>query len=106
MMAAKVRRQPFVPPSIPERAGSRPDVALLTALVEDIHRQLGHDAARPPTLLTEIEAAEVIQQKPRTLRAWRYARSKRLPFSKIGAAVFYRAGDLAAFILHSQGVTP
>jgi hypothetical protein len=105
-MAAKSRSKPFVPPPIHDAATSSLDTEALKSLVEDIHRQLGHDADRPPALLTEVEAAQVIQQKQRTLRAWRYARSKRLPFSKIGAAVFYRAGDLAAFILTSTQGTP
>lgn len=73
--------------------------AQLKALVLDIHQELGHDSTRPPALLTEVEAAQVLHQKPRTLRAWRYARSKELKWRKIGGATLYRALDLAAFIL-------
>jgi arginyl-tRNA synthetase len=99
MMAAKVRRQPFTPPPLLDQAA-------LMSLVEDIHRQLGHDAARPPAFLSEDETAQVIRVSRKTLQNWRYTESRPLPWRKIGGATIYRARDLAAFILHSQGVTP
>ena len=74
--------------------------AQVKALVLDIHMQLGHDATHPPALLTEDEAASILHQKPRTLRAWRYARSKELKWRKIGGTTLYRAYDLAVFILN------
>jgi hypothetical protein len=70
----------------------------LSRMVRDIHAQLGHNLDRPPALLTEVEAAAVLHQAPRTLQAWRYSKSKTLLWRKIGGTVLYRAHDLAAFI--------
>jgi arginyl-tRNA synthetase len=98
-MAAKSRCKPFVPPPALDQSA-------LKAMMEDIHQQLGHDAARPPAFLTEDETAQIIHVSIRTLRNWRYAESRPLPWRKVGGATLYHTRDLAAFILTSTQGTP
>lgn len=88
--------------------GAAPPIpdAVMQSLVEDIHRQLGHDPTRPPALLTEVEAARILHQRPHTLQNWRCAGCKSLPWRKIGSATLYRARDLAAFIEGSKKEFP
>lgn len=49
-------------------------------------------------LLTEDEAAELLNIKPQTLSAWRCRGMHALPFVKIGRAVRYRIADLEAWM--------
>ncbi len=48
-------------------------------------------------LLTELEAAEILNVEPTTLRRWRWA-GHPPSFLKIGAAVRYDPADLQEFI--------
>jgi hypothetical protein len=56
------------------------------------------------TLLTEVEAAEILKIKPGTLAAWR-VRGEGPPYLKIGALVRYD-GDALEKSLRSNTVTP
>ncbi len=95
------RPKTFVMPKLVDERAEERKATILT-LVEAIHRQLGHDPARPPALITETEAATVLHQTPATLQKWRYARSKPLPPRKIGGIVLYLPHDVAAFILTTR----
>jgi len=64
-----------------------------------IRTELGHDPARPPAYLTEVETATVLHQKRSNIRNWRYAGSQPLPWRKVGAVVLYLADDVAQFLL-------
>lgn len=94
------RPKVFVMPVPDDEEALAREAAILT-MVEAIHRQLGHDVARPPALITEAEAATVLHQAPKTLQRWRYARSKPMAPRKIGGTVLYLPRDVAAFILSS-----
>ncbi len=64
-----------------------------------IHAELGHDPARPPAYLTEVETRTVLHQKLANIRYWRYSGSVDLPWKKVGAVVLYLAEDVAQFML-------
>jgi hypothetical protein len=49
-------------------------------------------------LLTPEQAAEILHVGPATLSVWRCTGRYALPYLKMGHKVFYRAGDLRAFI--------
>jgi hypothetical protein len=49
-------------------------------------------------LLSETQAAELLQVAPGTLSVWRCTGRYALPFVKIGARVRYRRGDLQAWL--------
>jgi hypothetical protein len=65
---------------------------------------LGHvqavnlDALPDSHLLTPAEAGAAIGIAPTSLSVWRSTGRYNLPFVKSGRKVFYRAGDLRAFI--------
>lgn len=62
------------------------------------------DHAPPDALLTEAQAAALLNIAPATLTAWRAKRAKRaerLEYCRIGGAVRYRRADLDAFIENS-----
>jgi hypothetical protein len=60
----------------------------------------------PAELIAERDAAALIHLKPATLAAWRCnaARRKRLPYVKVGARVFYRRADIAAWLADQMRV--
>lgn len=94
------REKPFVMPElVDEKAAERE--AAIQSLVVAIYVQLGHDPARPPALITEVEAAAILHQAPATLQKWRWARSKPMQHRKIGGSVLYLPRDVAAYILTS-----
>lgn len=49
-------------------------------------------------LITETDAARLLNLGPSTLRSWRYAAGPELPFSRLGNRVRYAIDDLAAFL--------
>jgi excisionase family DNA binding protein len=49
-------------------------------------------------LLSETQAADLLQVSPGTLSVWRSTGRYALPFVKIGARVRYRRGDLQAWL--------
>jgi hypothetical protein len=49
-------------------------------------------------LLSETQAADLLQVAPGTLSVWRCTGRYALPFVKIGARVRYRRGDLQAWL--------
>ena len=49
-------------------------------------------------LLSESQAADLLQVSPGTLSVWRSTGRYGLPFLKIGARVRYRRGDLQAWL--------
>jgi len=49
-------------------------------------------------LLSESQAADLLQVSPGTLSVWRSTGRYALPFVKIGARVRYRRGDLQAWL--------
>lgn len=49
-------------------------------------------------LLSESQAADLLQVSPGTLSVWRSTGRYNLPFVKIGARVRYRRGDLQAWL--------
>lgn len=49
-------------------------------------------------LLSESQAADLLQVAPGTLSVWRCTGRYALPFVKIGARVRYRRGDLQAWL--------
>jgi hypothetical protein len=55
------------------------------------------DVGLDDELVPEVEAAHVVRQKPATLTTWRWQR-RGPPFVKLGRRVFYRRGDLHAWI--------
>lgn len=52
-------------------------------------------------LLTEAQAAKILQAKPMTLNKWR-CRRKGPPYLKLSGKVRYRMDDLTAFIESSR----
>ena len=56
-----------------------------------------HTAVEPDELLTELEAARLRRQSPRTLQAERL-HGNGCPFIKLGRSVRYRRSDVAQFI--------
>lgn len=48
-------------------------------------------------LLTEQQAAELLNIRPGTLACWRVTKRYPLPYVKIGRSVRYRRSDLEAF---------
>ncbi len=56
-----------------------------------------NDTISLPALVNEAEAAHLLSLSVKTLRRWRWA-GKGPRFLKLGAAVRYDQGDLAAFI--------
>jgi predicted DNA-binding transcriptional regulator AlpA len=57
------------------------------------------DLAPPDVLLTESQAAAILNVAPATLTAWRTTkRAAQPPYCRIGAAVRYRRSDIDAFV--------
>lgn len=56
-----------------------------------------NDVSIRTRLLTELEAAEILNVEPTTLRRWRWV-GRPPSFLKIGAAVRYDLADLQKFI--------
>jgi predicted site-specific integrase-resolvase len=54
------------------------------------------DSARD--LLSETQAAELLQVAPGTLSVWRSTGRYRIPYLKVGARVRYRRGDLLSWL--------
>lgn len=54
-------------------------------------------AILPPPLVTEAQAAEILNVTPGTLSVWRCTRRYSLPYLKIGRSVKYRLSDIEAF---------
>ena len=52
----------------------------------------------PDRLLNPQQAAHILRVEPSTLSVWRCTGRYQLPFVKMGRKVFYRFGDLQAFI--------
>lgn len=50
-------------------------------------------------LLTSAEAAQRLRVTYGTLAQWRHHQRRKLPFVRIGRKIFYRSGDLEAFII-------
>jgi len=50
-------------------------------------------------LLTETEAAKIIDVSPGTLSVWRSTGRYSLPFIKVGRKVRYRSSDLEAWMI-------
>lgn len=53
---------------------------------------------KPNDLLTDLQAAEVLDVSPATLSVWRSTGRYGVPFIKIGFNVRYRRGDLMAWL--------
>jgi hypothetical protein len=49
-------------------------------------------------IITEDQAAEILDVVPETLQAWRYKKRYDLPYLKIGSLVRYRRQDIADFL--------
>jgi hypothetical protein len=52
----------------------------------------------PPILLTQAQAAKIINCAPRTLEQDRIRRRWKIPYVKIGAMIRYRQSDLEKYI--------
>lgn len=59
------------------------------------------EALPPSTLLTQKQAAEVLNTPAATLCLWRHRKNVALPYVKLGANVRYRASDLLKFLKNS-----
>jgi len=59
---------------------------------------LANTLKRAGDLLSEKEAADVLDVEPGTLSVWRSTGRYALPFLKVGAKVRYRRGDLQAWL--------
>jgi excisionase family DNA binding protein len=55
-------------------------------------------AILPTPLLSEIEAAEILNVTAGTLSVWRCTRRYPLPYVKVGRAIRYRLADLEAWL--------
>lgn len=60
--------------------------------------QIDLDALPASHLLPPDQAAPAIGTKPSVLAVWRSTGRYGLPYIKVGARVFYKAGDLRAFL--------
>jgi Helix-turn-helix domain len=66
---------------------------------KQIKRRGNRDAELSGTgILTEGQAAEILDVAPGTLQAWRYEKRYDLPYLKIGSLVRYRSQDISAFL--------
>lgn len=61
-------------------------------------RALGHKPDQPPVFLTDVETAQILQQKPQTLAKWRCTGRYEIPVTKLGRQVLYRLTDVLDFI--------
>lgn len=50
------------------------------------------------TLLTTAQATELLGLAPGTLATWRWRKTVRLPFIRVGGSVRYRLADIEAFL--------
>lgn len=63
---------------------------------------IASDQAPPDALLTEVQAAALLNVAPATMTAWRVTkRAARPAHCRIGGAIRYRRSDIDAFIEHS-----
>ena len=54
-------------------------------------------ATLPTPLLSENEAAEILNVTPGTLSVWRCTRRYPLPYVRVGRSIRYRLSDIEAF---------
>lgn len=54
--------------------------------------------ATSESLLTDLQAAQILNIKPQTLAVWRCTGRHDLPFVRCGRAIRYRLSDLEAWV--------